>query len=74
MAAPRKSCKSDVLTEVKVVTRLSAGPPTPTSLLAHQYFVDNPDMEHLLLDSTIVRAHPCEAGASKKAEAKRLKP
>ena len=30
------------------------------------YFVDDPDMEHLLLDSTIVRAHPCAAGAPKK--------
>ena len=32
----------------------------------HQYFIDDPDMEHLILDSTIVRAHPCAAGASKK--------
>jgi transposase len=32
----------------------------------HQHFVDDPDMEHLILDSTIVRAHPCAAGASKK--------
>jgi len=32
----------------------------------HQYFATDPDMEHLILDSTIVRAHPCAAGASKK--------
>lgn len=32
----------------------------------HQHFADDPDMEHLILDSTIVRAHPCAAGALKK--------
>ncbi len=32
----------------------------------HQHFVRDPDMEHLLLDSTIVRAHPSAAGALKK--------
>jgi transposase len=32
-----------------------------------QYFAADADMEHLLIDSTIVRAHPCAAGASKKA-------
>lgn len=32
----------------------------------HAHFADDPDMEHLLLDATIVRAHPCAAGASKK--------
>jgi len=30
------------------------------------HFADDPDMEHVLLDSTIVRAHPCAAGAQKK--------
>jgi len=30
------------------------------------YFADDPDMESVMLDSTIVRAHPCAAGASKK--------
>ena len=29
----------------------------------HAAFIDDPDMEWLLLDSTIVRAHPCAAGA-----------
>jgi transposase len=29
----------------------------------HQHFIDQPDMEHLMIDSTIVRAHPCAAGA-----------
>ena len=32
----------------------------------HQHFADDPDMEHLILDSTIVRAHACAAGASQK--------
>jgi transposase len=32
----------------------------------HTAFADDPDMESLLIDSTIVRAHPCAAGASKK--------
>ena len=31
-----------------------------------RHFADDPDMEHVLLDSTIVRAHPCAAGAQKK--------
>jgi transposase len=31
----------------------------------HQYFIDDPDMESLILDSTVIRAHPCAAGASK---------
>ena len=35
-------------------------------------FVSNdPDMEHFMIDSTIVRAHPCSAGAPKKREDKR---
>ncbi len=32
----------------------------------HQHFADNPDMEHLLINSTIVRAHPSATGALKK--------
>ena len=32
----------------------------------HQHFVDDPDMEHLPIDSTVIRAHPCAAGALKK--------
>lgn len=30
------------------------------------YFADDGDMENGLMDSTIVRAHPCAAGAEKK--------
>ena len=30
----------------------------------HQHFVDNPDMEHVIIDSTIVRAHSCAAVSS----------
>jgi len=37
----------------------------------HQYFVYDADMEHLIIDSTVVRAHPCAAGASKKLAVKR---
>lgn len=33
-------------------------------------FSNDPDMEHLLLDSTIIRAHPCAAGAPRKRGAK----
>ena len=36
----------------------------------HQSFVGDADMEHLLIDSTIIRAHPCAAGAQKKAAGK----
>jgi transposase len=32
----------------------------------HAHFTEDPDMEHLILDSTVVRAHPCAAGAAKK--------
>lgn len=30
------------------------------------FFADDPDMENGMIDSTIVRAHPCAAGAQKK--------
>jgi transposase len=30
------------------------------------FFANDPDMEHGILDSTVVRAHPCAAGAEKK--------
>ena len=32
-------------------------------------FADDPDMENGIIDSTIVRAHPCAAGAQKKSGA-----
>ena len=31
----------------------------------HAHFIDEPDLEWLLIDSTVVRAHPCAAGAPK---------
>jgi len=31
----------------------------------HQHFVDDPDMENAIIDSTVIRAHPCAAGALK---------
>ena len=33
-------------------------------------FANDPDLEHLLLDSTMIRAHPCAAGAPRKRGAK----
>lgn len=33
------------------------------------HFADDPDMEHGILDSTIVRAHACAAGAQQKRQA-----
>lgn len=34
----------------------------------HTHFAHDPDLEFLLLDSTIIRAHPCAAGAPSPAE------
>jgi transposase len=31
-----------------------------------EYFADDSDMQNGMIDSTIVRAHPCAAGAEKK--------
>jgi transposase len=31
-----------------------------------EYVASDPDMENVMVDSTIVRAHPCAAGAQKK--------
>jgi len=36
------------------------------------HFADDPDMEHGMIDSTIVRAHPCAAGAEKNTASRRL--
>jgi hypothetical protein len=32
----------------------------------YTHFVADPDLEHLLIDSTVVQSHPCAAGAAKK--------
>ena len=40
----------------------------------HQHFTDDPDMEHVIIDSTVVRAYPSAAGASKKRVANTPKP
>ncbi len=32
----------------------------------HQAFAQDPDMEHVIPDSTVIRAHMCAAGGSKK--------
>lgn len=37
------------------------------------YFADNPDMEYIMIDSTILRAHACSSGALKKTAAKKRK-
>ena len=36
----------------------------------HEFIASDRDMESLMIDSTIVRAHPCAAGASKKTVGK----
>lgn len=36
--------------------------------------LQNPDLEQLILDSTIIRAHPAAAGAKKKRTARAAKP
>ena len=40
----------------------------------HQHLADDPDMEYLIIDSTVVRAHPCAAGAPPKRVAKQPRP
>jgi transposase len=40
----------------------------------HQFCAADPDLEHLLIDSTIIRAHPCAAGALKKTAVSKHKP
>ena len=40
----------------------------------HHHFVADPDMEHLIIDSTIVRAHHSAAGAPKKTVGRHRKP
>lgn len=39
-----------------------------------EYFADDPDMSEVMIDSTIVRAHQCAAGALKKTAVKPSKP
>jgi transposase len=39
----------------------------------HQAFAGDADLEHLLIDSTIIRAHPCAAGARKKVAVRKRK-
>ena len=40
----------------------------------HQHFCDDADLEYLIIDSTVVRAHPCAAGAPPKRAARRPRP
>ena len=42
--------------------------------LLHQHLAGDPDMEYLIMDSTVVRAHPCAAGAPPKKAARSLRP
>lgn len=35
-----------------------------------EHFADDPDMEKLMVDSSVVRAHACAAGASEKRGAR----
>jgi transposase len=39
-----------------------------------KHFADDPDMENLIIDSTIVRAHPAAAGAALKKGVKNPRP
>ena len=39
----------------------------------HHHFAADPDIESLIVDSTIIRAHPCAAGAEKKRVALKTK-
>lgn len=39
----------------------------------HEFCIADPDLENLLIDSSVVRAHPCAAGALKKTAGKRSK-
>ncbi len=40
----------------------------------HLHFIEMPDMENLIVDSSVVRAHACAAGALKKTGVKLGKP
>src|ERR1051325_12212670 len=40
----------------------------------HQFCADDPDLEHLFIDRTVISAHPCAAGALKKRRAIELTP
>ena len=40
----------------------------------HQHLAADPDTEYLIIDSTIVRAHPDAAGAAQKGAAQKPKP
>ena len=40
----------------------------------HQHCCDDADLEYLIIDSTVVRAHPCAAGAPPKRVARRPRP
>jgi transposase len=39
-----------------------------------EFCAQDRDLEYLMIDSTIIRAHPCAAGARKKVAARRRKP
>jgi len=39
-----------------------------------EHFADDPDMESVMIDGSVVRAHACAAGASSKKGVKRRKP
>ena len=41
--------------------------------LWHQHLAGDPDMEYLIIDSTVVRAHPCARRGITKKAAKRLR-
>jgi transposase len=40
----------------------------------HAHFADDPDMESVIFDSTVVRAHACAAGAPQKTVKRKSRP
>ena len=39
-----------------------------------RHFAGDPDLEYLIIDSTVVRAHPCAAGAPQSKGGRKLRP
>lgn len=40
----------------------------------YEYCIEDPDLESVILDSTVIRSHMCASGGSKKTVTKRSKP
>ncbi len=64
-------CRKSMATGIASTSVLHAGASTASGKICIQHFADDPDMENLILDSTVIRAHPCAAGALKKRRPER---